>query len=51
LAVLYPVPESRKMAQERRAVVDVPSVCQHIRCGTDRPWFRWTLFSDWQSQH
>jgi len=38
LSVLYPAPESRKTPQQCRAVVDVPSVCQHVRCGTDRPW-------------
>jgi len=27
-----------KTPQQHRAVVDVPSVCRHIRCGTDRPW-------------
>jgi len=26
-----------KMPQQRRTVVNVPSVHQHIRCGTDRP--------------
>jgi len=34
-AVLYPAPESRKRPQQRREMVDVLSVCRHIRRGTD----------------
>jgi len=33
----YPASESRETPQQRRAVVDVPSVHRHIRCGTDKP--------------
>ena len=36
-AVLYPAPESRKRHNSAQAVMNVPSVRQHIRCGTDRP--------------